>query len=67
VRSSLVHARLRASIEGTDGGAEFCEGHKLDEETETLVSADAIGRMLSPDQVAIVGSSEGSRGAISQH
>jgi hypothetical protein len=30
--ASLIHGRFRASVEGTDQGAQLCEGHQLDKE-----------------------------------
>lgn len=50
--SSLLHARLRAAVEGLDEGADFGEGHELHQEAAALVSATAIGRMLSQDEAA---------------
>jgi hypothetical protein len=37
-------------LQGIDGGGKFCEGHKLDRDTATLVPASAIDRLLSPDE-----------------
>jgi hypothetical protein len=48
--SHLMHARVRAAVEGVDQGADFAEGHGLDPETAALVPASAIGRMLSQEE-----------------
>ena len=44
----LMQARLKA----TDQGAQFFEGHEVDEATAKLVPATAVGRMLNPDEAA---------------
>jgi hypothetical protein len=48
--ASLVHARLRASLSGADGGGDFCEGHQVDAARAMLIPDTAIGRMLTPDE-----------------
>jgi hypothetical protein len=48
--SSLIQARMNAAVDGTDQGAEFAEGHLLDEVCAALVPNNAIGRMLRPDE-----------------
>jgi hypothetical protein len=44
--ASLVHAHLRASLDGLDEGT-FTEGHELDRGTERQVPKSMIGRRLS--------------------
>jgi len=48
--SSLMNARMRTALNRIDRGAEFAEGHKLDETTAVLVPATAIGRLLAPQE-----------------
>jgi hypothetical protein len=47
---NLVHARLKTAAAGADQGAQFCEGHTLDQATDKLAPDTAIGRMVSPDE-----------------
>jgi hypothetical protein len=50
--SSLVAARMRAWLDGIDGGADFFEGHELDDKTSAAMPAHLTGRLLAPKQAA---------------
>jgi hypothetical protein len=50
--SGWLSTVFRASVEGTDQSATFCEGHELDRDSTALVPATAIGRMLNQDEAA---------------
>jgi hypothetical protein len=45
--SSLIHARLKATLAGRDKGMTFTEGHELSVELSPLVQSD---RILSADE-----------------
>jgi hypothetical protein len=46
----LFEARMLAAIAGLDKLADFSEGHDLSAQHRAMVSANMIGRMLSPDE-----------------
>jgi len=43
---SLMHARMRAAIDGLDQDLAFAEGHRLDSKLAALVTSKKIGRFL---------------------
>jgi hypothetical protein len=50
-----LQARFRAGVFGLDQGAEFAEGHPLDEALAAAVPERLIGRMLSiPDAQSLI-------------
>jgi hypothetical protein len=49
---SLMHARLRAALDGTDAGATFAEGYQLDSGHAALMPRNRIGAMFSRDAAA---------------
>jgi hypothetical protein len=49
---SLIHARMRAALDGTDAGATFAEGHQLDADHAARVPRNRRGTMLSRDEAA---------------
>jgi hypothetical protein len=42
----LIHARMRAALDGTDAGATFAEGHELDADHAARVPRSRIGTTL---------------------
>ena len=49
---SLIHARMRAALDGTAAGVTFAEGHELDADHAARVPRNRIGTMLSRDEAA---------------
>jgi hypothetical protein len=49
--SSLMEARMQASVDRIDQGAAFKKGYPLDQVAADLVPVTAIGRMLDPVEV----------------
>jgi hypothetical protein len=50
--ASLMHARLRAALDGIDADATFAEGRELDAERAARVRPGYLGRMLSREEAA---------------
>jgi hypothetical protein len=48
----LIEARMLAAISGLDKLADFSEGWELTAQHRAMVSANLVGRMLSPDEAA---------------
>jgi hypothetical protein len=48
----LYAARMLAAISGLDKLADFSEGWELSAQHRAMISANLIGRMLSPDEAA---------------
>lgn len=46
--SSLMEARMRATVDRIDRGAAFARGYRIDKEAAVLVPPTAIGHMLDP-------------------
>ena len=49
---ALLEARMLAAIDGLDQLADFSEGYELSAQHAAMVSANLIGRMLSPDEAS---------------
>jgi len=47
----LLEARMLVTIDGLDRGADFFAGYKLNAQHAAMVTADLIGRMLSPHEI----------------
>jgi hypothetical protein len=47
---SIIQARMRAAMEGTNGGGEYVEGIELEPAMAALAPAKSMGRMLSSDE-----------------
>ena len=48
----LIEARMLAAIAGLDQLADFSEGWELSAQHRAMISANLVGRMLSPDEAA---------------
>jgi hypothetical protein len=48
----LIHARMRAALDGTDAGTTFAEGHELDADHVARVPRNRLGTVLSRDEAA---------------
>ena len=63
---SLIHARMRASLDGIDADATFAEAMRLDAERTARVPRDCLGRALSPKEAAEL-LHKGARGSSGSH
>jgi hypothetical protein len=53
--ASLISARMKAEVDGISPvGAEFAEGHQLDERTAKQIPTDQVGRMLTAAQASAI-------------
>lgn len=50
--SSIIHARLKASMADLADDHTFAEGHELDPKTSRKLPKEAIGRRLSQEEAA---------------
>jgi hypothetical protein len=47
--ATLIGARMRAAVDEIDQGADFAEGHQVDDATAALIPATLVGRLLDPE------------------